>query len=120
MKSLFDNFKARSKSLDIAMRRIGFEVFIIRNKGYAEEVLKIIADFAHDNDQWDCNAFGVAFMSHGGANGAMETFYDTIYVKEIINCAKGSKALIGKPKLFFFQGEESPYNLVNTVLIILV
>ena len=103
-KSLFVYFKARLKSLAHAMTRIGFEVFIIKNEGRAKKILKIIAEFAHNNDQWECNAFGVAFMSHGGANGEMVTYFDTINVEQIIESVKGSKALVGKPKLFFFQG----------------
>ena len=87
------------------MMRIGFEVFIIKNEGRAKNIRKIIEEFAHNNDQWECNAFGVAFMSHGGANGLMATYYDTINVKQIIESAKGSKALVGKPKLFFFDGK---------------
>ena len=87
------------------MSRIGFEVFIIKNEGHAKNILEIIAEFAHNNDQWECNAFGVAFMSHGSENGEMATFYDTINVKQIIESTKGAEALVGKPKLFFFEGK---------------
>ena len=71
----------------------------------ANHVLKVINSYVCRGDQIDCNAFGVAFMSHGNKNGAMETWEDTIRVEQIINGVKGQNALTGKPKLFIFQGK---------------
>ena len=52
------------------------------------------------------NAFGCAFFSHGEENGELATFDDFITVKDLVEHAhvKNSPYLVGKPKLFFFQG----------------
>ena len=100
------------KILYASMRKIGFEVRIIENPDSAvghgnpdrPGVLEIIDSYVHRGDQIDCNAFGVAFTSHGKRNGRMATFRDIINVEQIVNQVKGAKALVGKPKLFFFQG----------------
>ena len=87
------------------MERIGFEVVLIENPENAKQVCEIINAFVHRGDQIDCNAFGVAFMSHGTKNGRMATYFDEIRVEEIVDRVKGANTLIGKPKLFIFQGE---------------
>ena len=87
------------------MERIGFEVVLIENPENAKQVCEIINAFVHRGDQIDCNAFGVAFMSHGKKNGLMATYRDEINVEKIVDQVKGANALIGKPKLFIFQGE---------------
>ena len=52
------------------------------------------------------NAFGCAFFSHGEENGKLATFDDFINVKDLVDQVhvKNAPLLIGKPKLFFFQG----------------
>ena len=87
------------------MMNIGFEVIIIENPDSAIEVLKVINAFVSRGDQIDCNAFGVAFTSHGKRNGLMATYQDIISVEQIVNQVKGTKTLVGKPKLFIFQGK---------------
>jgi len=82
---------------------MGFEVIIFRNERSAADVLSRISDYAIS----DCNAFGLAFMSHGDKNGEMATFTDIITVQQIQNKVKKSRALIGKPKLFIFHGKNS-------------
>ena len=98
------------------MWKIGFEVIIIENPdsavgngnpdrpGDPAGVLEIIDSFVRRGDQIDCNAFGVAFTSHGMRNGLMATYRDIISVEQIVDKVKGAKALVGKPKLFIFQG----------------
>ena len=92
---------------------MGFEVIIFRNERSAADVLSRISDYVLKGDQVDCNAFGLAFMSHGTKNGEMATFTDIINVQQIQNQVKESKALIGKPKLFIFQGKNSRLNENN-------
>ena len=94
-----------NKDLFYSMDKIGFEVKVIKNPLNANHVLKVINSYVCRGDQLECNAFGAAFMSHGGKNGAMETWEDTIRVEQIINGVKGQNALTGKPKLFIFQGK---------------
>ena len=86
------------------MSRMGFEVRLFPNERCAADVLSRISDYVLKGD---CNAFGLAFMSHGTQNGKMATFTDIINVQEIQNQVKESQALIGKPKLFIFQGKNS-------------
>ena len=52
------------------------------------------------------NAFGCAFFSHGEEDGELATFDDFINVKDLVDHvhAKNAPDLVGKPKLFFFQG----------------
>ena len=86
------------------MSRMGFHVIILQNVDYAADVLRYIKAFVFRGDQNDCNAFGLAFMSHGDKNGEMATYEDMINVQQIKNQVKASNFLIGKPKFFIFQG----------------
>ena len=86
------------------MTRMGFDVIVLQNVATAADVLKFIRAFVLRGDQIDCNAFGLAFMSHGDRNGSMATYEDVINVQDIKNQVQASNALIGKPKLFIFQG----------------
>ena len=86
---------------------MGFEVLIFINVYSAADVLRRIGDCVLRGDQVDCNAFGLAFMSHGQKDGEMATYTDMINVQQIQNQVKKSHALIGKPKLFIFQGKSS-------------
>ena len=96
------------------MDKLGFEVIVIENPKNANDVLKTINAFVCRGDQIECNAFGVAFMSHGNKNGTMETWEDTIRVEQIINGVKGQNALTGKPKLFIFQGKKMTSAQIET------
>ena len=87
------------------MKRIGFEVIIIENPNSANDMLQIIDAFVSSEVQIDRNAFGLAFTSHGTRNGIMLTYRDQISVEQIINRVKIAKTLVGKPKLFIFQGK---------------
>ena len=89
------------------MTRMGFDVVVLKNVETAANVLKLIDAFVLRGDQTDCNAFGLAFMSHGAKDGKMATYKDIINVQQIQNQVKESRALIGKPKLFIFQGKRS-------------
>ena len=98
------HFKAKER-LYISMKKIGFEVILIENPDSAKAVLQIIDAFVSSEVQIDCNAFGLAFTSHGKRNGQMATYRDKISVEQIINRVKIAKTLVGKPKLFIFQGK---------------
>ena len=86
------------------MTKMGFDVIVLQNVESAANVLKYISAFVFRGDQNDCNAFGLAFMSHGDKNGEMATYEDMINVQQIKNQVKASNFLIGKPKFFIFQG----------------
>ena len=85
------------------MTRIGFKVRICNNFK-TKEVLGKIEKYVVNAEMAKCNAFGLAYLSHGGANGDLATFDGMTNVKEIIDKVKGSTLLAGKPKIFFFQG----------------
>ena len=87
------------------MSRMGFKVLVFINELSAADVLRRISDCVLRGDQADCNAFGLAFMSHGDKDGKMATYTDMINVQQIQNQVKESHALIGKPKLFIYQGK---------------
>ena len=86
------------------MTSIGFTVRVydnFRTKGVLEKIEK----YATNEEMGKCNAFGLAFLSHGHENGDLATFDGMTNVKAIIGQVKGSTLLAGKPKLFFFQGQ---------------
>ena len=99
----YHQYKA-DKRLLISMTRMGFDVVVLKNVATAADVLKFISAFVLRGDQIDCNAFGLAFMSHGHKNGLMATYKDFINVQAIKDQVKASHALVGKPKLLIFQG----------------
>ena len=96
------------------MTKMGFDVIVLQNVESAANVLKFISAFVFRGDQNDCNAFGLAFMSHGRRNGEMATYRDIINVQEIKDQVKASHALVGKPKLFIFQGNCLQIAAVNS------
>jgi len=90
------------KRLTQAMTSIGFTVRVydnFRTKGVLEKIEK----YAMNEEMRKCNAFGLAFLSHGHENGDLATFDGMTNVKTVIGQVKGSTLLAGKPKLFFFQ-----------------
>lgn len=90
------------KRLTQAMTGIGFTVRVydnFRTKGVLEKIEK----YAMNEEMGKCNAFGLAFLSHGHENGDLATFDGMTNVKTVIGQVKGSTLLAGKPKLFFFQ-----------------
>ena len=98
------NILIRDKRLTDAMTSIGFTVRVydnFRTKG----VLEKIGKYAMNEEMGKCNAFGLAFLSHGHENGDLATFDGMTNVKTVIGQVKGSTLLAGKPKLFFFQGQ---------------
>ena len=98
------NILTRDKRLTQAMTSIGFTVRVydnFRTKG----VLEKIGKYAMNEEMGKCNAFGLAFLSHGQENGDLATFDGMTNVKTVIGQVKGSTLLAGKPKLFFFQGQ---------------
>ena len=84
---------------------MGFKVLVFENENSAADVLRRISDCVLRGNQVDCSAFGLAFMSHGTKDGEMATYTDMINVRQIQNQVKESHALIGKPKLFIYQGK---------------
>ena len=84
---------------------MGFEVLVFKNENSAVDVLRRISDCVLRGNQVNCSAFGLAFMSHGTKDGEMATYTDMINVRQIQNQVKESHALIGKPKLFIYQGK---------------
>jgi len=90
------------KRLTQAMTSIGFTVRVydnFRTKGVLDKIEK----YAMNKEMENCNAFGLALLSHGHENGDLATFDGMTNVKKIIGQVKNSKSLVGKPKLFFFQ-----------------
>ena len=85
------------------MTNIGFSVRIFVNFR-TEDMLNKIEKYAQHEEMRICNAFGLAFLSHGTKNKYLATFDGMTNVEEIIGKVKGSTLLAGKPTLFFFQG----------------
>ena len=52
------------------------------------------------------NAFGCAILTHGRENNQLATHDGSITVNQLIEHVYGNNAphLVGKPKIFFFQG----------------
>ena len=85
------------------MTSLGFLVRVYdnyRTKGVLDKIEK----YAMNDEMGKCNAFGMAYLSHGRDNGDLATFDGMTNVKTIINQVKGSTLLAGKPKIFLFQG----------------
>ena len=58
------------------MSRMGFKVLVFINEHSAADVLRRISECVLRGDQADCNAFGLAFMSHGDKDGKMANVRD--------------------------------------------
>ena len=91
--------------LQTTMEKLGFSVYRYDNRT-TEEVKKFLKQYTSAASNVNVNAFGCAFFSHGEEGGEMATYDKFINAKEIVENVHGQHAqnLIGKPKLFFFQG----------------
>ena len=99
---IYDEHK---KGLENAMKTLGFDVRKHEDCN-TNEVFQIIEQIAMDEEMKNCNAFGMAFMSHGGINGQLCTWDGIIKVETIIEKVTSStKDFPGMPKLFFFEGK---------------
>ena len=91
--------------LQTTMEKLGFSVYRYDNRT-TQEVKKYLKQYTSATSNTNVNAFGCAFFSHGEEGGAMATYDGFINAKDVVESVHGQQAqhLIGKPKLFFFQG----------------
>ena len=92
-------------ALEKAMKKMGFNVLIYNNKE-TQEIKTTIAEYSKSKYHSYSNAFGLAFLSHGDENGNLKTLDGNISIEEIIKPFIKTKDLMGKPKLFFFEGND--------------
>ena len=86
------------------MSKLGFTVYRYDNRT-TSEILSSLKQYVCSSSNQDANAFGCAFFSHGEDNGELATFDDFINVKDLVEQTHHGKDLVGKPRLFFFQGK---------------
>ena len=88
------------------MEKLGFVVIRYDNRKTAE-IRKFLKQYTSAQSNENVNAFGCAFFSHGEEGGQLATYDGFINASEIAESVQGQNApyLIGKPKIFFFQGD---------------
>jgi len=91
------------KALRQAMMSLGFEIHSFKNLKTGE-IMKKINHHSFEQDHRNCNAFGLAFFSHGDERGNLYTFDDRIHINDLVKPFVQQTYLVGKPKLFFIQG----------------
>ena len=87
------------------MEKLGFEVYRYDNRK-TDQIREKLKQHTTAKSNENVNAFGCAFFSHGGEGGKLATYDGSINANEIVDFVTGQNAsnLIGRPKIFFFQG----------------
>ena len=88
------------------MEKLGFQVYRYDNRT-TDEIRKYLKQYTSAQSNENVNAFGCAFFSHGEDGGELATYDGFINASEIVEFVQGQNApyLIGRPKIFFFQGQ---------------
>ena len=91
--------------LQTTMEKLGFVVRRYDNLR-TQEIQTWLKKYTSATSNANVNAFGCALFSHGCEGGTMATYDGNINVKDVVESVHGQHAqdLIGKPKIFFFQG----------------
>ena len=81
----------------------------------SDEIRKYLKQYTSAKSNENVNAFGCAFFSHGEESGELATFDGFINASEIVESVQGQNApyLIGRPKIFFFQGQIIPRYMLH-------
>ena len=98
--------------MEESIKRLGFAVYRYDDLT-TNEILNKLEWYASADANKDTSAFGCAFFSYGEENGEMATYDGFLNVKKLIEKTH-YEHLVGKPRLFFFQGN-SPKKYLSSL-----